>query len=54
MRPLVAHCRFGLGQLYRRAGKPREAEEHVATAITMYREMAMGFWLAQAERGASG
>jgi hypothetical protein len=25
------------------------AEEHLATATTMYREMDMGFWLAQAE-----
>ena len=27
----------------------QEAREHLATATTMYREMDMGFWLAQAE-----
>jgi class 3 adenylate cyclase/tetratricopeptide (TPR) repeat protein len=49
MRPLVAHCYLGLGRLYRRTGKRQEAEEHLAIATTMYREMDMGFWLEQAE-----
>ena len=49
MRPLVAHCHLGLGRLYRRAGKRQEAQEHLGTAITMYREMDMRFWLEQAE-----
>ncbi len=49
LRPLVAHCHFGLGKLYRRTGKRQEAREHLATAETMYREMDMPFWLAQAE-----
>jgi tetratricopeptide (TPR) repeat protein len=48
MRPLVAHCHLGLGKLYRRT-KQQEAEEHLATATTMYREMDMQFWLEQAE-----
>jgi tetratricopeptide (TPR) repeat protein len=48
MRPLVAHCHLGLGKLYRRTGKREQAHEHLATATTMYREMAMGFWLEQA------
>jgi class 3 adenylate cyclase/tetratricopeptide (TPR) repeat protein len=47
MRPLVAHCHLGLGKLYRRAGRPDEARDHLTTATTMYREMAMGFWLEQ-------
>jgi hypothetical protein len=29
--------------------KRREAQEHLTTATTMYREMGMVFWLAQAE-----
>jgi len=49
LRPLVAHCHLGLGKLYRRTGKQQDAEEHHATATTMYREMDMRFWLGQAE-----
>jgi tetratricopeptide (TPR) repeat protein len=50
MRPLVAHCHLGLGRLYRRTGRRQEAEEHLATAATMYREMDMRYWLEKAER----
>jgi tetratricopeptide (TPR) repeat protein len=49
MRPLLAHCHLGLGKLYRRTGKREEAQEHLTTATTMYREMDMRFWLEQAE-----
>jgi tetratricopeptide (TPR) repeat protein len=49
MRPLVAHCHLGLGRLYRRTGDGARAQENLATAATMYREMGMDFWLAQAE-----
>jgi tetratricopeptide (TPR) repeat protein len=49
MRPLVAHCHLGLGRLYQRTGKSEEAQEHLTTATTMYREMDMPFWLDQAE-----
>ena len=49
MRPLVAHCHLGLGKLYRRTAKRQEAQEHLATATMMYREMDMLFWLEQAE-----
>jgi tetratricopeptide (TPR) repeat protein len=49
MRPLIAHCHFGLGKLYRRSGKCEQAREHVTIAATMYREMDMRFWLEQAE-----
>jgi tetratricopeptide (TPR) repeat protein len=49
MRPLVAHCQLGLGQLYRRTGDRAKAHEHLTTAAMMYREMDMGFWLGQAE-----
>ncbi|HWO93106.1 MAG TPA: AAA family ATPase [Methylomirabilota bacterium] len=48
MRPLVAHCHLGLGKLYRRTGRLHEAEKHLTTATTMYREMDMQFWLEQA------
>jgi tetratricopeptide (TPR) repeat protein len=49
MRPLVAHCHLGLGKLYRRTDKHEQAQEHLTTAATMYREMHMQFWLDQAE-----
>jgi hypothetical protein len=49
MRPLVAHCHFGLGTLCRRTGDHAKAEEHLATAMVMYREMGMTFWLEKAE-----
>ena len=49
MRPLVAHCHFGLGKLYGRTGKRQQAHEHLATATTMYREMDMRLWLERAE-----
>jgi tetratricopeptide (TPR) repeat protein len=48
-RPLAAHCHLGLGRLYRRTDKPAQAQEHLTTATTMYREMDMRFWLEQAE-----
>jgi tetratricopeptide (TPR) repeat protein len=49
MRPLVAHCHLGLGKLYRRTDEREQAQEHLTTAVSMYREMDMRFWLEQAE-----
>jgi hypothetical protein len=49
MRPLVAHCHLGLGKLYRRTGKREQAQKHLSTATTMYREMGMTYWLEKAE-----
>ena len=49
MRPLVAHCHLGLGKLYRRTDNREQAQEHFATATTMYREMGMTYWLEKAE-----
>ena len=49
MRPLVAHCHFGLGTLHRRTDKRDHAQEHLVAARTMYREMGMTYWLEQAE-----
>jgi len=56
MRPLVAHCHLGLGKLCRRTGKREQAQEHLTTATTMYREMDMKYWLEQvaAETAALG
>jgi hypothetical protein len=51
MRPLVAHCRRDLGDLYRRTGQARAAEEHRTAAATMYQEMNMRSWLERLESG---
>jgi hypothetical protein len=50
MRPLVAHCHLGLGKLSSRTGKRPQAQDHLATATSMYRDMGMTYWLAKAER----
>ena len=49
MRPQVAHCHFGLGKLHRRRGDPEQARNRHTTAMAMYREMGMTYWLEQAE-----
>jgi tetratricopeptide (TPR) repeat protein len=51
MRPMVAHCHLGLGKLYRRTGNREQAQEHFTTAMTMYGEMGMTYWLQQGEAG---
>ncbi len=48
MRPLIAHCELGQGKLYATTGKRQQAEEHLTTATTMYRDMGMMYWLEQA------
>ena len=49
MRPEIAHCRLALGRLHLQGGRPRAAEESLGTAIAMYRQMSMRFWLEKAE-----
>jgi class 3 adenylate cyclase/tetratricopeptide (TPR) repeat protein len=49
MRPRIARCHLGLGNLLRRMGQPEQAQKHLTTATTMYREMKMPFWLEQAQ-----
>jgi len=49
MRPLQAHCHRGLGALYAQAGRPQQARTALSTAIALYRDMGMTFWLPQAE-----
>ena len=48
-RPLIAHCHLGLGKLYRHTGKHEQAQQHLTTATTMYRETGMTYWLEKAE-----
>jgi tetratricopeptide (TPR) repeat protein len=49
MRPLQAHCYLGLGTLYVKTGQREQARAELATAIELYRDMDMTFWLPQAE-----
>jgi predicted protein tyrosine phosphatase len=49
MRPLVAHCHRGLGTLYAATGQWEQAHTALSAARTLYREMAMTFWLPQTE-----
>jgi tetratricopeptide (TPR) repeat protein len=49
MRPLAAHCHFGLGRLARRAGKREEARAHLTSATASYRDLGMKTWLGRVE-----
>jgi hypothetical protein len=49
MRPLIAHCRKGLGALYGHTGREKKGREELTAAMDMYREMEMTFWLEKAE-----
>jgi hypothetical protein len=40
---------LGLGTLYGRVGKPREARAELTAAADLSRAMAMAFWLTRAE-----
>jgi hypothetical protein len=40
---------LGLGKLYLRTGKREQAQEHLATATAMYRDMGMTYWLEKTE-----
>jgi hypothetical protein len=50
MRPLQAHCRLGLGNLYLKSGRREAARAELSAAIELYRAMEMTFWLPEAER----
>jgi tetratricopeptide (TPR) repeat protein len=49
MRPLQAHCHHGLGTLYRQMNREEQARAALSTAIDLYREMDMVFWLPTVE-----
>jgi predicted ATPase len=49
MRPLLAHCHYGLGILYNRIGRPEQARIELSAAVALYRTMEMTFWLERAE-----
>ena len=47
MRPLMAHCRLGLGEAARLLGDSTGAEAHLETAADLFGAMQMGFWEAR-------
>jgi hypothetical protein len=49
MRPLVAHCHLGLGQLYCQTGRAEQAHTTLYAAVDLYRAMDMTLWLHRAE-----
>jgi tetratricopeptide (TPR) repeat protein len=53
MRPLQAHCHRGLGTLYQQIGQVEQACAELTTAIDMYRDMEMTFWLPETEEALS-
>ena len=49
MRPLQAHCHRSLGTLYAATSEREQARTELSTAIALYRDMEMTFWLPQTE-----
>jgi DNA-binding SARP family transcriptional activator len=49
MRPLIAHCRLGLGAVHRCTGEPSRARAEMNAALAEYRVMDMTYWLARAD-----
>jgi tetratricopeptide (TPR) repeat protein len=47
MRPLQAHCHYGLGTLYAKTARADHARAALAAALDLYRMMDMTFWLPQ-------
>jgi transcriptional regulator with AAA-type ATPase domain/tetratricopeptide (TPR) repeat protein len=50
MRPLGAHCYLGLARASRMAADREAAERQLATAIGLFRDMEMSFWLAESDK----
>jgi hypothetical protein len=49
MRPLEARGLVTLGQAHLLVGRPKEAQPHLAEAVSLFRAAAMHRWLAPAE-----
>ena len=49
MRPLQAHCHRGFGNLYSYTNQIEQARAELSTAIDMYRDMEMSFWVPETE-----
>jgi hypothetical protein len=49
MRPEIARCRMSLARLHRRRGETTVADEHLAAAVSLFRELGATFWAERAE-----
>jgi len=49
MRPLLSHCRLGLGRVCSQIGKGEQARCELSAAVELYRSMEMTFWLPRAQ-----
>jgi tetratricopeptide (TPR) repeat protein len=49
LRPRLANCHLGLGTLYAKIGRRKQARAELSTALELYRAMDMTFWLSQVE-----
>ena len=49
MAPLLAHCHFGLGKGYSRAGRNEQSREHLVAAADLYRSLEMPSWIREVE-----
>ncbi len=49
LRPLVARCHLGLGQVYARSKRRDQAVQHLATARDLLAEMGIRYWLDRAQ-----
>jgi tetratricopeptide (TPR) repeat protein len=49
MRPLQAHCHRGLGTLYATIGQQDRARTALSSALALYHDMDMTFWVPQTE-----
>lgn len=54
MRPLLAHCRLGLGRLYRAAGKQADAGNELRAARDLLGALGMERWRAEADAALGG
>jgi class 3 adenylate cyclase/tetratricopeptide (TPR) repeat protein len=53
MRPILAHCHLGLGELFKRRGEFVDASENIRTAAALYGDLDMGSWRQRAESALS-
>ena len=49
MKPLLAHCHNGLGQVYMKKGQASEARSELLAAMDLYQEMGIKLWISHVE-----
>jgi DNA-binding winged helix-turn-helix (wHTH) protein/tetratricopeptide (TPR) repeat protein len=49
MRPLMAHCHLGLGQVYAQMAQREQTYAELSAAMMLYQAMHMSFWYSQVE-----